>query len=374
MLVNRNIKQGSRATRWAMGGYAPDLLRVPFQAAMSEPQIRAGDDGLDQTPPPLVAGSLQLLGVGHRQEAVAETTDENAFFRWKGIGGSGRAGLEGSEGGERRVLEKSSLERPIRGERRRWWPHGAAEKMARRKILRSWVFYCTISFISFHSPSTLATLPPTSKSQRARYSLSADDTALRYRKSGQRLPVARCLVYFLRTCKLRTLFSRKSEARPTQLLVARTGLKGQSCSNVPAAADQQMGLSFRHRMVPMSLEMLRQMVVLQQPQHRHRRHHRHANRSARCEAVPSAPPSTVITTPPPLPATAPAISAPRRQHAPASSWAGSTTRPVRASPDRNPRSSSSCGGGRWPIESFAPAPRACAGAPCSCCIWQLRSW
>ena len=110
-----------------MGGYAPDLLRVPFQAAMSEPQIRAGDDGLDQTPPPLVAGSLQLLGVGHRQEAVAETTDENAFFRWKGIGGSGRAGLEGSEGGERRVLEKSSLERPIRGERRRWWPHGAAE-------------------------------------------------------------------------------------------------------------------------------------------------------------------------------------------------------------------------------------------------------
>ena len=107
-----------------MGGNAPDLLRVPFQAAMSEPQIRAGDDGLDQTPPPLVAGSLQLLGVGHRQEAVAETTDENAFFRWKGIGGSGRAGLEGSEGGERRVLEKSSLERPIRGERRRWWPHG----------------------------------------------------------------------------------------------------------------------------------------------------------------------------------------------------------------------------------------------------------
>ena len=130
MLVNRNIKQGSRATRWAMGGYAPDLLRVPFQAAMSEPQIRAGDDGLDQTPPPLVAGSLQLLGVGHRQEAVAETTDENAFFRWKGIGGSGRAGLEGSEGGERRVLEKSSLERPIRGERRRrWWPHGAAAKI-----------------------------------------------------------------------------------------------------------------------------------------------------------------------------------------------------------------------------------------------------
>ena len=117
-----------------MGGYAPDLLRVPFQAAMSEPQIRAGDDGLDQTPPPLVAGSLQLLGVGHRQEAVAETTDENAFFRWKGIGGSGRAGLEGSEGGERRVLEKSSLERPIRGERRRWWPHGAAAR-GRRKIM-----------------------------------------------------------------------------------------------------------------------------------------------------------------------------------------------------------------------------------------------
>ena len=66
MLVNRNIKQGSRVTRWAMGAYAPDLLRVPFQATMTEPQIRAGDDGLDQTPPPLVAGSLQLLRVGHR--------------------------------------------------------------------------------------------------------------------------------------------------------------------------------------------------------------------------------------------------------------------------------------------------------------------
>lgn len=39
MLVNRNIKQGSRVTRRAMGGYAPDLLRVPFQAAMTEPQI-----------------------------------------------------------------------------------------------------------------------------------------------------------------------------------------------------------------------------------------------------------------------------------------------------------------------------------------------
>ena len=213
-------------------------------------------------------------------------------------------------------------------------------------------------------------------------SLSADDTKyspFRYRKSGQRLPVARCLVYFQSrdpTCKLRFLFFTKKRSQTNATACSTNRLKGQLCSNVPAAAaaDQQMGLSFSHRTVPMSLEMPRQMVVPQQPQHRHRRHHRHANRSARCEAVPSAPPSTVITTPPPLPATAPAISAQRRQHAPASSWAGSTTRPVRASPDRNPRSSSSCGGGRWPIASFAPALRACAGAPCSCCIWHLPSW
>ena len=239
---------------------------------------------------------------------------------------------------------------------------------------RSWVSLYRAVSSTF---STLPIPPCFHKSTCSLLAIGSDTALLDTERVGKGLPVARCLVYF----PYEPFFSRKSEARPTQLLVARTGLKGQLCSNVPAAAaaaaavDQQMGLSFRHRTVPMSLvEMLRQMVVPQQPQHRHRRHHRHANRSARCEAVPSAPPSTAITTPPPLPATAPAISAPRRQPAPASSWAGSTTRPVRASPDRNPRSSSSCGGGRWPIESFAPAPRACAGAPCSRCIWHLRSW
>ena len=98
---------------------------------MAKSQIRAGDDGLDQTPAPLVAGSFKPLGIGHWQEAIAEATDEDALPGREGssfIGSSitdcGWTGFEGNERGKRRVLEERALKRPVRGERRRRWSHG----------------------------------------------------------------------------------------------------------------------------------------------------------------------------------------------------------------------------------------------------------
>lgn len=102
---------------------------------MTKSQIRAGDDGLDQTPAPLVAGSFKLFRVRHWQETIAEATDEDALPGREGssfIGSSssssdcGWTGFEGNERGERRVLEERALKRPVRGERRRRrrWSHG----------------------------------------------------------------------------------------------------------------------------------------------------------------------------------------------------------------------------------------------------------
>ena len=124
MRANR-IQCSEQTNQHLVKTHLPDLVRVPFQAAMAESHIRAGDDRLDQTPPPLVAGSLQLLGVGHRQETVAQATYEDALLGWEGnlCSGGGRAGFKRHKGGERRVLEESALKRSIRGERRRWRSH-----------------------------------------------------------------------------------------------------------------------------------------------------------------------------------------------------------------------------------------------------------
>ena len=102
-------------------------------------------------------------------------------------------------------------------------------------------------------------------------------------------------------------------------------------------------------------------------------HRRHPHQPRRCHAtsaigaaVPSARRSTAITTPPHLPPRATFV--PQRRRAPASCWADSTTPLARASPGRSPPNNFSSEDGRWPIESFAPAPHGCVGPPCWCCM------